>query len=1010
MASVKSDLTVDISGVLSNVSGTLASAGRTALTAGSFDNTGGSANGNRLHIDTGGASLSNAGGTLASVTDLAIVSGALVNDSGLIRSGGAMSIDTHGQTLSNRQAAGYPSVTTHGGISSGGTLSMTTGAVDNTAGYIGSTDALTASSDAFRNGSGGIVFGKSTVSIDTHGASYDNTGGKTQAVGDLTIKGASVINRQGLIRSTGTTTLTTTLTTGVIDNASTLGSNQGIEGDNVVLNAGTLNNTGGAIRANADTTIISSGSVDNTNGLISAGSTLRIADRSASNPVGKTLSVINTGGTLLADQSVQLDAAGYSGNGTLTSKKDISVLLTRDVTNNAVVQANGSLSYGTTGNLTNNGQLLAGNNLAVSAATVTNTASAEMTGTNGTAIAAGTLTNRGLIDSNGMTRIDAGTVNNLGTGRIYGDVVAIGAGVLNNDMETVNGQTASGTIAARNSLDLGVGTLNNREHALIYSAGDLFIGGALDSNGFVIGKAGTLNNASATIESSGDMTLTAGQIWNTDAHMRVTRVNGPLLSGAYTVTPLGGIEQPIGQFALDRVNRVWATIVNGQFLSGKGWVETQHTQEIDRDVAVNPPDPARIVAGGNMTINGMLHNRDSQVIAGGQLSIAPGNVDNTPTQGYEITTDGGVTAYVPPTKGSLVRAGVLAPIITTHTFDVGASQIVQYSNAATLTAPGAARIVQGNVQASAAGGVAGGLPAGVILEVPSTVSSTRGATGSASAASGSTAASASAATAGTVATNGAGGATGASGTSSTGAAASAPFVVRTSTPTLTLPTASLFHALPGAASHYLIETDPRFANYRTWLSSDYLLAQFGLDPNNTLKRLDDGFYEQMLIRQQMAQLTGYRYVEGFSNDQDEYTALMSAGVTFAKQFNQSVGVALTRCDGCDEPRHASARFSAGDPRLPCARPSMNDIGHLSPLQQNHDSVSAELEARVATKVQRSISISFPRRCGWQTTMASAGFVTHRQLPCGSGLHRRPAQRAEAQAVQGTATLAQLSLG
>ena len=56
-------------------------------------------------------------------------------------------------------------------------------------------------------------------------------------------------------------------------------------------------------------------------------------------------------------------------------------------------------------------------------------------------------------------------------------------------------------------------------------------------------------------------------------------------------------------------------------------------------------------------------------------------------------------------------------------------------------------------------------------------------------------------------------------------------------------------------ANYLIETDPRFANYRNWLSSDYMLQALSLDPAATQKRLGDGFYEQRLVNEQVAQLT-----------------------------------------------------------------------------------------------------------------------------------------------------------
>ena len=59
------------------------------------------------------------------------------------------------------------------------------------------------------------------------------------------------------------------------------------------------------------------------------------------------------------------------------------------------------------------------------------------------------------------------------------------------------------------------------------------------------------------------------------------------------------------------------------------------------------------------------------------------------------------------------------------------------------------------------------------------------------------------------------------------------------------------------------------------------------------KRLGDGFYEQRLIREQIAQLTGSRYLEGYDGDEAQYAALMTAGATFAQQYGLSPGVALS---------------------------------------------------------------------------------------------------------------------
>lgn len=92
---------------------------------------------------------------------------------------------------------------------------------------------------------------------------------------------------------------------------------------------------------------------------------------------------------------------------------------------------------------------------------------------------------------------------------------------------------------------------------------------------------------------------------------------------------------------------------------------------------------------------------------------------------------------------------------------------------------------------------------------------------------------------------------------------------------------------------YLIETDPRFANYQQWLSSDYMLKALSYDPVYQTKRLGDGFYEQRLVREQINQLTGRRFLTGYSSDQAQYQALMSNGVTFANAHQLVPGVALS---------------------------------------------------------------------------------------------------------------------
>ncbi|HGM7848026.1 TPA: hemagglutinin repeat-containing protein [Pseudomonas aeruginosa] len=72
-----------------------------------------------------------------------------------------------------------------------------------------------------------------------------------------------------------------------------------------------------------------------------------------------------------------------------------------------------------------------------------------------------------------------------------------------------------------------------------------------------------------------------------------------------------------------------------------------------------------------------------------------------------------------------------------------------------------------------------------------------------------------------------------------------------------------------------------------------MLSQLGYDPANMHKRLGDGFYEQKLVRDQIGQLTGRRFLEGYASDEAQYRALLEAGSTFAKAWNLRPGVALS---------------------------------------------------------------------------------------------------------------------
>ena len=109
-----------------------------------------------------------------------------------------------------------------------------------------------------------------------------------------------------------------------------------------------------------------------------------------------------------------------------------------------------------------------------------------------------------------------------------------------------------------------------------------------------------------------------------------------------------------------------------------------------------------------------------------------------------------------------------------------------------------------------------------------------------------------------------------------------------------LPESALYQLHPETTAKYLVETDPAFTNKKKFLSSDYMYQQMTWDPERVAKRLGDGFYEQELLRNQIIQLTGKTYLDGFTNTEDEFHALMDSGIAYAKEFHLTPGIDLTK--------------------------------------------------------------------------------------------------------------------
>ena len=99
---------------------------------------------------------------------------------------------------------------------------------------------------------------------------------------------------------------------------------------------------------------------------------------------------------------------------------------------------------------------------------------------------------------------------------------------------------------------------------------------------------------------------------------------------------------------------------------------------------------------------------------------------------------------------------------------------------------------------------------------------------------------------------------------------------------------SLYHVTSGPTARYLVETDPAYADRKTFLSSDYFFRRMQYDPEKLEKRLGDGYYESQLVRDRLMQLKGRPAGE------TEYKALMDAAVRWAQENKDvRIGMALT---------------------------------------------------------------------------------------------------------------------
>jgi len=329
----------------------------------------------------------------------------------------------------------------------------------------------------------------------------------------------------------------------------------------------------------------------------------------------------NTGGLIAGNAgALEVTAARLANaGGVLASQGDLGLSVLADTVLEGSLEAGARLELGAAGHLENRATVRAGTTLSLAAARLTNAAGGELSAQDTRLRVTGALENRGLIDGTD-TEIDAGSLANLGTGRLYGDTLSIATTTLDNLAEAGPTATSAPVIAARHRLDIGARDITNREQALLFSAGDLRIGGTLDAGRHATGRATILTNASATLEALGNLELAASRIDNSNLHFTTQEAN------------LGDTphEEFQGQGAATRYTRGDVRFIPHEnftrLLTPDGalynnWYRYDYTRST-RQTQVATSEPGRILAGGAMTIDATtLTNDKSHILAGGALTL-----------------------------------------------------------------------------------------------------------------------------------------------------------------------------------------------------------------------------------------------------------------------------------------------------------------------------------------------------------------------------------------------------
>ncbi|WP_456237237.1 beta strand repeat-containing protein [Limnobaculum parvum] len=507
-------------------------------------------------------------------------------------------------------------------------------------------------------------------------------------------------------------------------------------------------------------------------------------------------------------------------------------------TDSTHLYVNNSLNAETSSSWSNLGGRLYANQLTLNAASLNNDASSEISANTTQLNIRGTLTNRGLIEGM-LTHLQAQQIDNYGTGRIHGIWLQLQANTINNRFE--NGSAA--TLTGGTSINIGTNVLNNYAHSQIFSNGDISIGQTLDENGRASGLASEIHNHSATIEAQGNLKLAVNHLQNINdhfatelrevSHENITEysLNNP--NNRYTLDQLS--------FYQDNNNITYVLSPENPVQGSSDYYKYTYTQ-ITRETTITENDPAKILAGGNLTISAdSVLNDESQITAGNALNIDTHNMANIKISGIRSIDE----------VGTVIHYGANTQLDNQYTSSTVTPNIILQSDEIINNAPPYNDNDQTPVnphQESYRPNI--NIPTMNIDRVTVQVNEISG-------------------------------------------PGEINIVATSPAQNIPLPDSNLYIMSPAVSNSAQVESDPKFTHYKTWLASDYMVNSLKTEHNNTHKRLSDDYYGQQFVRDQISNLAGQHLLNQSTNDEDQYAALIKAGLEFAQKFNIPLGAPLT---------------------------------------------------------------------------------------------------------------------